>query len=85
MTGINVIDDIEARYQHFRETLTESAQQVLLEVDRTARHTWMTAPILQKMEQRRLAKGNIAFYNLLDIKIIQDCRTVKETMLTEKC
>ena len=60
MTGINAIDDIEARYQHFRETLRESAQQVLPEVERTARQKWMTAPILQKMEQRRLAKGNVA-------------------------
>ena len=45
----------------------------------------MTAPILQKMEQRRLAKGNLALYNLLDREIRQDCRTAKETMLTEQC
>ena len=45
----------------------------------------MTTPILQKMEQRRLAKGNAALYNLLDREIRQDCRTAKETMLTEKC
>ena len=85
VTGINAINDIEARYQHFRETLTESAQQVLPEVERTARQKWMTAPILQKMEQRRLAKGNVAVYNLLDREIRQDCRTAKETMLTEQC
>ena len=85
MTGINATYDIEARYQHIRETLTESAQQVLPEVERTARQTWMTAPILQKMEQRRLAKGNVAVYNLLDREIRQDCRTAKETMLTEQC
>ena len=63
MTGINAIEDIETRYQYFRESLTESAQQVLPEVERTARQKWMTAPILQKMEQRRLAKGNVALYN----------------------
>ena len=85
MTGINAIEDIEARYQHFWETLTESAQQVLPEVERTARQKWMTAPILQKMEQRRLAKGNVALYNLLDREIRQDCRTAKETMLTKQC
>ena len=45
----------------------------------------MTAPILQKMEQRRLAKGNVALYNLQDREIRQDCRTAKETMLTEQC
>ena len=33
MAGISAIDDIEARYQHFRETLTESVQQVLPEVE----------------------------------------------------
>ena len=60
MAGINAIDNIETRYQHFRETLTESAKQVLLEVERTARQNWMTAQILQKMEQRRLANGNVA-------------------------
>ena len=85
MAGINALDDIEERYQHFRETLTESAQQVLPEVERTARQKWMTAPILQKMEQRRLAKGNAALYNLLDRKFRQDCRTAKGTMITEQC
>ena len=45
----------------------------------------MTAPILQKMEQRRLAKGNVALFILLDRDIRQDCRTAKETMLTEQC
>ena len=85
MAGINAIDDMEARYQHFRETLTESAQQVLPEVERTARQKWMIAPILQMMEQRRLAKGNVALYNLLDREIGQDCRTAKKTMLTEQC
>ena len=85
MTGINAIYDIEARYQHFRRTLTESAQQVLQEVERTASQEWMTAPILQRMEQRRLAKGNVALYNLPDREIRQDCRTAKETMLTEQC
>ena len=85
MTGINAIYDIEARYQHFRETLTESAQQVLPEVERTARHKWMTAPMPQKMEQRRLANGNVALYNMLDREIRQDCRTANETMLTEQC
>ena len=85
MAGINAIYNIEARYQHIRETLTESDHQVLLEVERTARQKWMTRPILGKMEQRRLAKGNVALYNLLDREIRQDCRTVKETMLTEEC
>ena len=50
IAGINAIDDIKARYQHFRETLTESVQQVLPEVERTARQKCMTAPILQKVE-----------------------------------
>ena len=85
MACINAIDDIEERYQHFRETLKESAQQVLPEVERTARQKWMTAPIQQKMEQRRLAKGNVALYNMLDRDIRQDCRTAKETLLSEQC
>ena len=85
MTCINAIDDIEARYQNFQETLMEYAQQVLPEVERTARQKWVTASILQKMGQRRLAKGNVARSNLLDREIRQDCRTAKETMLTEQC
>ena len=83
MPDINAIDDIEARYQHFPETLTESDQQVLPDVERTARQKWMTVPILQKMEQRRLARGNASLYNLLDREISQDCRTAKETLLTD--
>ena len=49
MEGINTIDNVEDRYIKFRSTLTESAQQVLPDVDRTAKQKWMTAPILQKM------------------------------------
>ena len=49
MAGINLIYDIEARYQHFRETLTESTQQVLPQVERTTRQKWMTSPILRKI------------------------------------
>ena len=63
MEGINTIDNVEDRYIKFRNALTESAQQVLPDVDRTAKQKWMTAPILQKMNQRRLAKGDDDLYN----------------------
>ena len=79
MAGINAIDDIPT----FPGALTESAQQVLSEVERTVRQNWMTAHILQKMEQWRHANGNVALYNWPDIEIRQDCRTAKETILTE--
>ena len=58
MEGINTIDNVEDQYIEFRNALTESAQQVLRDVDRTAKQKWMTAPILQRMNQRRLAKGD---------------------------
>ena len=56
MEGINTIDNVEDRYIKFRNALTESAQKVLPDVDRTA---------IQKMNQRRLAKGDDDLYNLL--------------------
>ena len=56
MESINNIDNVEDRYIKFRNALTESAQQVLPDIDRTAKQKWMTALILQKMNQRRLAK-----------------------------
>ena len=65
MEGINIIYNVEDRYIKFRNALTESAQQVLPDIDRTAKHKLMTAPILQKMNQRRLAKGDDDLYNLL--------------------
>ena len=65
MEGINAIDNVEDRYIKFRNALTESAQQVLPDVDITAKQKWMTAPILQKMNQRRLARGDEDLYNLL--------------------
>ena len=37
MKGINTIDNVEDRYIKFRNALTESAQQVLPDVDRTAK------------------------------------------------
>ena len=45
----------------------------------------MTAPILQKIYQRRLAKGNEALYNLLDREIRQECKTAKENILVAQC
>ena len=49
MEGINTIDNVEDRYIKFQNALTESAQQVLPDVDRTAKQKWMTAPILHTM------------------------------------
>ena len=85
MEGINTIDNVDDRYIKFRNALTESAQIVLPDVDRTAKQKWMTAPILQKMNQRRLAKGDDDLYNLLHKEIKQDCIEAKEAWLNEQC
>ena len=37
------------------------------------------------MDQRRLAKGNEALYNLLDREIRQECKAATEIMLAAKC
>ena len=73
------------RYSKFQNALTESAQQVLPAVKATSKQKWMTDVILQKMDQRRQAKGNTALYNLLDKEIRQECRDAKEKMLMEQC
>ena len=44
----------------------------------------MTVPILQKMNQRRLAKGGDDPYNLLHKEIKQACIEAKEAWLNEK-
>ena len=69
MEGINTINNVEDRYIKFQNALTESAQQVLPDVDRTTKQKWMTAPILQKMNQRRFVKGDDDLYNLLHKEI----------------
>ena len=45
----------------------------------------MTAPILQKINQRRLAKGDDDIYNLLHKEIKQACIEAKEARLNEQC
>ena len=85
MKGINTIDNVEDRYIKFRNALTESAQQVLPDVDRTAKQKWMTAPILHKMNQRRLVKGDNDLYNLLHKEIKLACIEAKEAWLNEQC
>ena len=82
MESINTIGNVEDRYIKFRNALTESAQEVLHAVDRTAKQKWMTAPILQKINQRRLAKGDDDIYNLLHKEIKQACI---EAWLNEQC
>ena len=69
---------LEYRYKQFRYAMTESAQLVLPVVEGKAKQKWMTAPILPKMDQRRLTKGNEALYNLLDIEIRQECKAAKK-------
>ena len=59
--------------------MTESAQLVLAVLEKAAKQKWMTAPMLHKMDQRRLAKGNKALYNLLNREIRQECKAEKET------
>ena len=85
MEGINTIDNVDDRYIKFRNALTESAQQVLPDVDRTSKQKWMTAPILHKMNQRRLDKGDDDLYNLLHKEIKQACIETKEARLNEQC
>ncbi len=85
LQGIDAIDNLEDRYTKFKDALIESAQQVLPVVETTAKQKWMTDEILQKMEQRRLAKGNNALYTLLDGEIRQECKDAKENMLMEQC
>ena len=57
----------------------------LPEVEKTAKHKWMTAPILQKVDQRRLAKENDALYKLLDREIRHVCIEGNKNLLTEQC
>ena len=64
---------------------SKGAQLVFPVVERTTKQKWMTAPILQKMDQRRLAKGNEALYNLLDREIRQECKAAKDNMLAAQC
>ena len=45
----------------------------------------MTAPRLQKMNQRRLAKGDDDLYNLLRKEIKQACIEATEARLNEQC
>ena len=45
----------------------------------------MTAPILQKMDQRRFAKGNETVYNLLGREIRQERNAAKENMMAAQC
>ena len=45
----------------------------------------MTDPILQKMNQRRLAKGDDDLYNMLHKEIKQACIEAKEAWLNEQC
>ena len=65
------VECLEDRYEQFKYALTESVQLVLPVVERTGKHKLMTAPILQKMDQRCLAKDNEALYNLLGREIKQ--------------
>ena len=85
MEGINTIDNVEDQYIKFRNALTESAQQLLPDVDRTTKQKLMTAPILQKMNQSPLAKGDDDLYNFLYKEIKQSCLEANEARLNEQC
>ena len=58
LEGINTIDNVEDRYIKFRNALTESAQQVLSDVDRTAKQKWMTT----ENKSETIAKGDDDLY-----------------------
>ena len=77
------VECLEDRHEQFRYALTKSAQLVLPVVERTAKQKWMSAAILQKMDQ--IAKGNEALCNLLDREIRQECKAAKENMLAAQC
>ena len=70
----------------FTESLTKTTEELVPNEKRRGRQRWMTEEILTKMEERRKCKiTNRERYNLLNRKIKQECHTLKERWLNEKC
>ncbi len=85
LSGIDEKDEIGDRYAHFTTALTEAAKDVLPTSDPVSKQKWMTKEILQKMDDRRKAKGNNILYSKLDKEIKRECTEAKEAMLSEQC
>ena len=79
------VECLEDQYAQFRYALTKSAQLLLPVVERTVKQIWMIAPILQKMDQRCLAKEKEDLYNLLDREIRYEGKAAKENMQAAQC
>lgn len=75
----------EENYSIFCKTLTQAANAVLPKEREVAKQHWMTEEILQKMDARREAKGNVRLHKKLDKEIRKQCWKAKQIYSNSQC
>ena len=82
------IDDEQSIYEEWRtikETLVETAAEVIPTNKNRAKQKWMTEEILLLMDKRRKNKKNQTEYNRINSIIKQKCIEEKEKWLNKQC
>ena len=73
----------EIKWQHLKASI-QHANDSAPKVEKRARKTWMTEEILDKMEERKMAKNTPA-YNLKNKEVQKLCKKEKDKWYNDKC
>ena len=82
---LSEIDDSETMFASIQETINAATKATIPKKARKHHKEWITAEILDLMEQRRLAKPKPQEYKLLHKLIKKKCNEAKEQWLNQQC
>ena len=69
----------------FRSAITETAIHILPKAQKQAKKPWITEAILEKMDERRMAKKHEnLMYKQLDKEIKQECKHAKQAWVEKQ-
>ena len=83
--GLDNLTTAEERWQKMKESIQETAGELIPETNRKEHKSWMTEDILNLMEERRKAKNDDNLYNRINKTIRNNCNEAKEQWINSQC
>ena len=79
------LTEVEEMWEMMRNSINESAKELIPTTKRKEDKKWMKPEILELMEDRRKAKGDEAKYKELDRRVKKKCNMAKEEWINMQC
>ena len=83
--ALGQITEVEEMWEMLKDSINESAKKFIPVTKRKEHKKWMKPEILQLMEDRRNAKGDVQKYRELDRMVKKNCNIAKEEWINLQC